>query len=126
MRQELIKFDRYQRQFLYLHRNRIETAPQLAMQYDALQAEIDALTDQRRELYGLRRKGDGGEAVSEEITRITARLRALRRDLKLCASIEADIPKMEEVVQKSEPKKNDEQEKKQNVDHTKDHAGVER
>ena len=42
MRQEIIKFERYQRQFLYLHENCIETASQLAMQYDAVQAEIDA------------------------------------------------------------------------------------
>lgn len=98
MRQEVIKFDRYQRQFLYLHRNRIETAEQLAMQYDALQAEIDALTDRRGTLYRLRRGGGDCQAVSDEIATITTRLRALRRDLKLCARIEGDIPSIREAV----------------------------
>lgn len=97
MRQELIKFDRYQRQFLYLHKNRIETAAQLSMQYDAIQAKIDALTDQRRYLYRLRRAGD--EAVTEEIEAITRRLRPLRRELKLCVQIEGDIPKMKEAAE---------------------------
>lgn len=91
-RTEIIKFDRYQEQFLYLMKNRIETAEQLAMQYDALQAEIDTLTDQRQELYKLRRSGQGGDDVSDEIAAITAKLRPLRRELKLCVRIEGDIP----------------------------------
>ncbi|MCX4372818.1 MAG: hypothetical protein OSJ58_13535 [Dysosmobacter sp.] len=55
-----------------------------------IQAEIDALTGQRRELYPLRRAGtEGAEA---EIDAINDRLRALRRELKLCARIENDAP----------------------------------
>lgn len=49
LRGELLKFDRYQEQFRYLMKNRIETAAELSMQYDALQAAIDALTDRRRD-----------------------------------------------------------------------------
>ena len=37
MREELLKLDRYQEQFRYLRKNRIETAAQLSMQYDAIQ-----------------------------------------------------------------------------------------
>ena len=77
-------------------KNRIETANQLSMQYDALQAQIDALTDQRRELYKIRRAGHGGDAVTDEITGLTARVRELRRELKLCARIERDIPTVKE------------------------------
>ena len=98
-RTEIIKFERYQQQFQYLMKNRIETADQLSMQYDALQAQIDALTDQRRELYKIRRAGHGGEAVTDEITGLTARVRELRRELRLCARIEKDIPAVQETVQ---------------------------
>ena len=101
-RTEIIKFDRYQEQFQYLMKNRIETAEQLAMQYDAIQAEIDALTGQRRELYKLRRSEQGGDTVSEEIAAITAKLRPLRRELKLCARIEGDIPTVRSGVEDSE------------------------
>lgn len=108
-RRELIKLDRYQQQFRYLHRNHIETAEQLSMQYDALQAEIDALTDRRGELYRLRRAGQ--EEASEEITQITTQLRALRRELKLCARIEGDIPRIKEAVAASETQRSKDYEK---------------
>ena len=98
LRKEVLKFDRCQQEFLYLTRKRIETAEQLSMQYDALQAEIDALTDYRRSLYGLRRAGRGGDAVTEEIAGITNRLRPLRRELNLCARIEDNLPSMEAAV----------------------------
>ena len=91
-RAEAIKFDRYQEQFFYLYKNRIDSVEQLTMQQEALQAEIDALTDRRADLYRLRRKAPDDTACSEEIGTITARLRVLRRELKLCARIENDIP----------------------------------
>ena len=98
MRQEVIKFDRYQRQFLYLHENRIETAAQLAMQYDAVQAEIDALTKRRANLYRRKRQGEDTE---DEITAITQALRPLRRELRLCVQIEGDIPQIQEAVDRA-------------------------
>jgi len=103
MRRELIRFDRCQRQFLYLHKNRIETQAQLSMQYDAIQAEMDALTDQRRDLYKLRRAGD--DTVTAEIEAITHRLRPLRRELKLCIQIEEDSPRMKEAVKEAKEQK---------------------
>lgn len=109
MRRELIKLEQYQRQFRFLHRNHIETAEQLSMQYDALQAEIDALTERRGDLYRLRRSGQ--DEVSEEISRITAQLRALRRDLKLCACIEGDIPWIRETVAAAETQRSKKHEK---------------
>lgn len=98
MRQEVIKFDRYQRQFLYLHENRIETAAQLAMQYDAVQAEIDTLTKRRADLYRRKRQGEDTE---DEIAAITQALRPLRRELRLCVQIEGDIPKIQEAVDRA-------------------------
>jgi len=94
---EIKKFDRYQEQFIYLMKNRIETMDQLFMQYDAIQAKIDALTDQRRELYRLRRKGD--ESVKPDIDNITAELRPLRHELKLCVRIETDVPTVESAIE---------------------------
>lgn len=89
MREELLKLDRYQEQFRYLRKNRIETAAQLSMQYDAIQAEIDALTERRGQLYRQKRRGDGGGEIQTEIEQITTHLRALRRDLKLLQNISA-------------------------------------
>lgn len=91
-RAEIIKFDRYQEQFCYLMKKRIETMGQLSMQYDALQAEIDAWCDRRRGLYQARRVSGDEDGISKEIAQITRRLRALRRELKLCARIEHETP----------------------------------
>lgn len=101
MREELLKLERYQEQFRYLRQNRLETANQLSMQYDAIQAKMDALTERRKELYQRKRRGDGG--VQTEIAQITTQLRALRRDLKLCARIEGDIPKVRAAVEARNP-----------------------
>lgn len=98
MRHEIIKFDRYQRQFWYLHQNRIETAEQLAMQYDAVQAEIDTLTSHRADLYRRKRRGEDTEA---EIAAITQALRPLRRELRLCVQIEGDIPHIQAAVDRA-------------------------
>ena len=103
MREELLKLDRYQEQFHYLRKNRIETAVQLSMQYDAIQAEMDALTERRGQLYRQKRRGDGDEKIQAEIEQITIHLRALRRDLKLCARIEGDIPKVRAAVEAQRP-----------------------
>ena len=101
LREEILRFDRYQEQFSYLRKKRIETAEQLSMQYDAIQAEIDALTDRRSTLYKIRRSGHGGDAISEEIANLTSQLRTLRRELKLCVRIEGDIPKVETAVRQT-------------------------
>lgn len=98
LREEILKFDRCQQEFLYLTKKHIETAEQLSMQYDALQAKIDALTDYRRSLYGLRRTGHSEDAIKEEIASITNLLRPLRQEMNLCARIESNLSKMEEAV----------------------------
>ena len=84
-------------------KNHIETETQLSMQYDALQAEIDALTDQRRDLYNAKRAGRLGEDAAAEIPAITARLRELRWELKLCIRIEGDLPTVRAAVQYERP-----------------------
>lgn len=104
LRDEIRKFDRCQRQFVYLMKNRIESAAQLSMQLDALQAEIDALTDQRRNLYNAKRAGRGSEDTAQAIADITARLRELRRELKLCVRIKEDVPTVQKAVQTAQQK----------------------
>lgn len=98
-RAEVIRFDRYQEQFFYLRKNRIDSVEQLTMQQEALQAEIDALTDRRADLYRLHRRLPEDAVCSEEIGTITARLRVLRRELKLCTRIEGDIPNVQTQIQ---------------------------
>ena len=91
IRAEVTKLHRYQRQMKLLQTYRIDTDAQLAMLGSALQADIDALTGQRKELYQRKR---AGEDVSGEIESINQELRRLRGQLKTCGQIAADIPRI--------------------------------
>ena len=76
-----------------LQKYRIDSDSQLATLGEALQAQIDALTDTRKDFYS--RKRDG-EDVEPDISAINEKLRLLRRELKTCGKIETDIPRIRE------------------------------
>ena len=88
VRKDVVRLNRYVEQFRFLQAYRIDNAAQLAMLFDALQAEIDALTDQRNGLYRLKRRG---RDVDGEIQAITQKLRPLRQKLKACGQIEQSV-----------------------------------
>ena len=92
-RKEVTKLQKYRTHFSILQKYRIEDGEQLSMLSGALQADIDALTDQRRELY---RRKRSGEEVTEEISNINSALRPIRRELRLCRQISETIPQIQE------------------------------
>ena len=96
IRQEAAKLRRYQRQFRFLRENRIETVQELSVLHDALQAQIDALTERRKGLYEWKRRGMD---VTQELSAVNERLRQARRSLNLCRSIEADVPRLQTQTQ---------------------------
>lgn len=93
VRAECTKLEQYKRQFWLLHRYRIENAQELSMLSDALEADMDALTARRAELYRRKRRG---KEVTPEITAITQALRPLRRDLRLCRQIRENADRIRE------------------------------
>lgn len=99
VRSEVTKLHRYKAQFSLLQKYHIETDSELSMLKDALQAEIDALSDQRQTLYKQRNRG---AEVSAEIDGITAQLRQLRRKRSLCDQIAEDAPRIRNQLKKAE------------------------
>ena len=99
VRKEVTKLHRYKAQFSLLQEYRIETDTQLDMLKDALQAEIDALTGQRKVLYKQSRQG---EEVSGQIDAINTKLRQLRQRLRLCDHIAEDAPRIKAQLQQCE------------------------
>ena len=95
VRAEVRRLDQYKRQFVLLHKYRINNESQLSMLADALQADIDSLVLSRRELY---RRKRGGEDVSAEIKQISLALRPIRRELKCCQQIAERIPQIQEHI----------------------------
>jgi len=112
VRKEATRLNRYQKQFRLLREYRIETGSQLSMLKDAIQSEMDVLTDRRKSLY--REKRNGAE-VSGQIDAITQSLRQLRQKKGLCEQIESDVPRIQEqvsVCQKSEKEETKQQSRK--------------
>ena len=105
IRKEVIRLERYQKQFQYLMAQNITTPAQLAEQISNLETEIAKLTEERNPLYGERRAAPDEEAKAQctaEIDRHTASLREKRRELALCRRIQADIPQVREQVQEAQ------------------------
>ena len=96
IRKEVIKLQKYQKQFRFLLQYRIETDKQLTMLEDALQGQIDLLVDYRKELYGERREGRDVEAEMETVNQ---KLRSTRRELMICRQIKDTIPKIRDQEQ---------------------------
>lgn len=112
VRKEVTRLNRYQKQFRLLREYRIESSGQLSMLKDAIQSEMDVLTDRRKSLYLERRKG---AEVSGQIDAITRSLRQLQQKKKLCEQIESDAPRIREqvsVCQKSEKEESKKQTRK--------------
>lgn len=93
IRKEVAKLQRYDEQARFLMQYRIDTDAQLSMLGDALQGQIDLLSDYRKELYKQRRDG---RDIDAELADVNRALRAARRELKICRQVTEDIPKIRE------------------------------
>ncbi len=111
VRQEVIRLERYDRQFRYLWANGMTTAEDLEQRIIALEREIYDGEQQRKPLYRERRDAED-EAYktqcSAEIDRQTAALREKRRELAMCRRILEDVPLVSRQVQQAEAERREE------------------
>ena len=114
MRQEVIRLQRYDRQFRYLWANGLTTAEELEQRIAALQREIYDGEQRRKPLYRERRDA-ADEAYkaqcSAEIDRQTAALREKRKELALCRRILEDVPLVSRQVQQAEAERQEDMKK---------------
>ena len=114
MRQEVIRLQRYDRQFRYLWTHGLTTAEDLEQRITVLQREIYDGEQQRKPLYRERRDAED-EAYkaqcSAEINRQTAALREKRKELALCRRILEDVPLVSQQVQQAEAERREEMRK---------------
>ena len=99
-RAEIRRAKQYRQQFFLLQKYHIDTKPELDMLSDALSNEMQILVDRRKELYALRRE-QPSEQLDADIDSLTAQLRPLRRELRLCGKIAEYSPRMLRQVQGS-------------------------
>ena len=108
MRREVLRLERYQAQFLYLHKQDITTMEQLEARLEQLEAEIQQRTDQRQPLYTERRQTTDEEVqkmLTDQIAEQTAALRALRKERSLCRQIKNQIPDVQKNLPEFEKKR---------------------
>lgn len=99
-RAEIRRAKQYRQQFMLLQKYHIDTNPELEMLSDALSNEMQIIADRRKELYALRRE-QPSEQLDADIDALTAQLRPLRRELRLCGKIAEYAPRMLRQVQES-------------------------
>ena len=99
-RAEIRRAKQYRQQFFLLQKYHIDTKPELEMLSDALSNEMQIIVDRRKELYALRRE-QPSEQLDADIDALTAQLRPLRRELRLCRKIAEYSPRMLRQVQES-------------------------
>ena len=94
LREELRRFDRYLAQHQFLLEHKITDSAALCAYRAQTKTEIERMTHRRAALY--RKRGDSSNGMnraelSAQIDRLTSALRAMRRELRLCEQIEADM-----------------------------------
>lgn len=99
-RSEIRRAKQYRQQFFLLQKYHIDTKPELEMLSDALSNEMQILVDRRKELYALRREQLSAQ-LDADIDSLTAQLRPLRRELRLCGKIVEYAPRMLRQVQEN-------------------------
>lgn len=103
LREDIRRLDKRIEQMRFLSQHKIDSREQLAAYRQPMETEIAALVKQRHRLYRT-------DTASPQIPVLTAKITALRREVKLCYAIEAQSVQMEtnlraatlEIVQKKE------------------------
>ena len=95
MRDEMIKFDRYQKQFKFLFSHGIETGEDLQKYQKDKEAEVEILITRRKKLYEERTDENCDEA-KDQAKEINAELNELRKEIRLCKAIFKDSYKIAE------------------------------
>ena len=95
MREEMIKFDRYQRQFKFLFSHDIETGEDLQKYQKDKEAEVEILITRRKKLYE-ERNDENCDEVKEKAKEINAELNEIRKEIRLCKAIFKDSYKIAE------------------------------
>ena len=102
VRQDIRNLDRRIRQMEFLSANSIDSIEQLQAKQIALESKIAELQDERQQLYR-------SEPGSPQIREITAALKPLRRDLKLCKEIAAHSAEIRRLLSDAERERQNQQ-----------------
>lgn len=101
LRDEIVKLERYQKQFKFLYNNNIETVADLTAHHRKAEARIDELITQRKALYEERTEENTDE-VKSKAKEINTELTTLRSELRMCKAIYSDVEKITQKKQQAD------------------------
>ena len=101
LREDLMKLDKYSQEAELLGKHHIDTSGQLFSYTQSVENEINTLTEERKHLRNKIRRKDISEVElsknKAQISKISDRLKTLRRELSLCK----DIAERSDVIEKN-------------------------
>lgn len=101
LKEDLLKLDKISEETRLLGRENISTDKQLFSYKDSVSSKLETLTKERKELRnGLRRNisDEEKEVIKEKISKLTSKIKVLRKDIALCDSIAEHSKIIEERV----------------------------
>lgn len=119
LRDDLMKMDAIAKETRLLCQYQIDTTEQLFSFQDSIQTEAKRITEQRTTLRKQLRKlpdGEQKETVKQEIADISARLRTIRKEAKLCDNIAARSGVIREKLETIRQEEQQRKEPKQHAD----------
>ena len=114
--EDLTKLNRLDAQTRLLASQKIETMTQLTAYQKNMQEQIDTLTAERTELRNLQkreRRAGREDTVSTRIVEISADLRKLRKEVKLCSEIEARSTEVADNLKEIQQEKSEQRKEKE-------------
>ena len=101
LRQEIRKFEQYQKQFRLLHDENINTVPELEAFIGKLSIQISKLEEERSKTDNKRRRAKTDEetkAYYAEIRGISAQIKPIRNKLKIAKATLETVPKVQQLL----------------------------
>ena len=102
MREQISKFNQYQKQFRLLHENKIETVPELELFIANTQNQIKELEDERSKTDNKRRRAktdEDKELYKSECREITKKITPLRENLKTAKAALESVPIIQKAIE---------------------------
>ena len=101
LRQEIRKFEQYQKQFRLLHDENINTVPELEAFIGNLAKQLDELDAERKKIDNKRRRAktdDETKAYYAQIRGISAQMKPIRDKLKIAKATLETVPKVQQLL----------------------------
>lgn len=119
MRVEVKKMDEYSERIRFLCKYKIETMSDVDNIKEQKQEELQKILNIRNRLYYKRQKLDNGiekDGVTKDIIDVTATLKRIRKEIRLCDKFYDEVPKMKEQLKEMDEKEKEEKNLKRKKD----------